>query len=68
LTKLPLDEVFKKFYKKKENIMLKIDTQGYEWEVLQGSKKSLGKIKAIQVELSFEDLYKNQKNYIVCES
>ena len=41
--------------------MLKIDTQGYEWEVLQGSKKSLGKIKAIQVELSFEDLYQNQK-------
>ena len=63
-TVINLDEVFKKFYKKKENIMLKIDTQGYEWEVLQGSKKSLGKIKAIQVELSFEDLYRNQKNWL----
>ena len=59
-----LDEVFKKFCKIKENIMLKIDTQGYEWEVLQGSKKSLKKIKAIQVELSFEDLYLNQKNWL----
>ena len=44
--------------------MLKIDTQGYEWEVLQGSKKSLKKIKVIQVELSFEDLYLNQKNWL----
>ena len=44
--------------------MLKIDTQGYEWEVLQGSKKSLRKINAIQLELSFEDLYQDQNNWL----
>ena len=43
---------------------LKIDTQGYEWEVLQGSKKSLRKINAIQLELSFEDLYQDQNNWL----
>ena len=56
--------MFNKFYKKNENIMLKIDTQGYEWEVLQGSKKSLRKINAIQLELSFEDLYQDQNNWL----
>lgn len=61
---IKLDDVFSKFYKKNENIMLKIDTQGYEWEVLQGSKKSLRKINAIQLELSFEDLYQDQNNWL----
>ena len=61
---IKLDDVFNKFYKKNENIMLKIDTQGYEWEVLQGSKKSLRKINAIQLELSFEDLYQDQNNWL----
>ena len=56
--------MFNKFYKKNENIMLKIDTQGYEWEVLQGSKKSLRKINAIQLELSFEDLYQDQNIFL----
>ena len=61
---IKLDEVFRNFYKKNENIMLKIDTQGYEWEVLQGSKKSLRKINVIQLELSFEDLYQDQNNWL----
>ena len=42
--------------------LLKIDTQGFEYEILQGSKKTLKKLKLVQVELSLNQLYKNQKN------
>ena len=44
--------------------MLKIDTQGFEWEVLQGSKKSLKNIKIIQLELSFLELYRKEHNWL----
>lgn len=43
-----------------QNILLKIDVQGYEMNVLQGSEKSLSKIEMIIVETSFNELYKNQ--------
>ena len=42
--------------------ILKIDTQGYEYEILKGSKKEKKKIKLVQVELSLVELYKGQKN------
>lgn len=44
------------------NSLLKIDTQGYEYEILKGSKKFLNKIKLVQIELSLIELYKGQKN------
>ena len=47
---------------KLKNSILKIDTQGYEYEVLLGSKKTLKKINLIQIELSLESLYTKQKN------
>jgi len=49
---------------KKKNILLKIDTQGYEYEVLRGSNLSLKYIKAIQIELSLKTLYDNQPNWL----
>ena len=61
---IKLDDIFKKFYKKSKNIMLKIDTQGYEFEVIKGSVNSLKFIKCIQVELSFVELYKNQAHWL----
>ncbi|MFM9911569.1 MAG: FkbM family methyltransferase [Chitinophagaceae bacterium] len=42
-------------------VYLKIDTQGYEWEVIKGAEKSLGKIAFIQMELSLTELYQNEK-------
>ena len=42
--------------------ILKIDTQGYEYEILKGSKKALKKIKLVQIELSLVELYQGQKN------
>lgn len=57
-------------YLKKNNVesidLLKIDTQGYEFEILKGSLKTLEAkvIKNIYLELTLVPLYKNQSNYI----
>lgn len=58
-----LDSVFDSYTNHSERIFLKIDTQGYEWEVLAGCLKKLPQIKAIQLELSTVTLYEGQKLY-----
>lgn len=60
---ITLDSVFKEISKGHQNIFLKIDTQGYEHEVLTGAAESLGKIKAVQLELSTTPLYSSQYLY-----
>jgi FkbM family methyltransferase len=40
-------------------IYLKIDTQGYEREVLRGAKRSLARIRTLQLELSLVPLYRD---------
>jgi FkbM family methyltransferase len=40
---------------------LKIDTQGYEWRVLNGALATLPKIRGIQMELSLVPLYEGQR-------
>lgn len=47
-----------------DNVMMKIDVQGYEQEVLNGAKSCLGKIKLIELELSLVTLYDNQPLYL----
>ena len=44
----------------KESCILKIDTQGYELEVLEGIGKYWKEIKIITMELSLVSLYKGQ--------
>lgn len=55
-----LDSVFNQLFKKGENYLLKIDTQGFEMNVLKGSRQSLSKIAFIQLEMSVEPLYTNE--------
>jgi len=43
-----------------DTTLVKIDVQGYELEVLKGSLRSLKKIKYILIELSENEIYKNQ--------
>lgn len=52
-----LDNVFNLYYDN-HNCALKIDTQGFEKQVLEGSLKSLDKISLIQCEISLFELYK----------
>ena len=44
-------------------ILLKIDTQGYEEEVLAGAALTLQIVEAVQIELSLVELYQGQKLY-----
>jgi len=57
----PLDQIMKKF-KPKGPLVLKIDSEGYELEVIKGAKKTLKKTALIIAEVSlakrFEDSYK----------
>lgn len=39
---------------------LKIDTQGYEWQVLEGAKDSLSRFQGVLLELTFVPLYEDQ--------
>ncbi len=43
-----------------ERALLKIDTQGFESEVLRGAGDLIGRVAAIQLELSFVELYDGQ--------
>ena len=43
--------------------LLKIDTQGYELEVLKGAARTLDRIDYILVETSFVPLYEGQANF-----
>ena len=54
-----LDEIIKKSEIKRPSIM-KLDVQGYELEVLKGSKNLLKYIDFIVTEISFKKIYKNQ--------
>lgn len=40
---------------------LKIDTQGYEWNVLDGAQETLPKLKGLHCELSLVELYEGQR-------
>ncbi|XWW48098.1 FkbM family methyltransferase [Fibrella sp. USSR17] len=44
----------------KEDLLLKIDVQGYEHHVIEGGKQVLAKSKVVIIETSFEVLYDNQ--------
>lgn len=55
-----LDSIFEENCTDSKNIYLKIDTQGYEAEVLRGAEKSLERIDTIQVEMSLAPLYAGQ--------
>jgi FkbM family methyltransferase len=59
-----LDSEFKKLVRTGERAFLKIDTQGYEMEVLLGACASLSNIFGIQVELSLRPLYKGEASLV----
>lgn len=58
-----LDSEFRKYLRKDETIGVKIDTQGFEKEVLRGAKEVIGVAKVVQIELSVIPLYSGQELY-----
>lgn len=59
-----VDSIFDNFYKEGDHIMMKIDTQGYEKNVIDGAEKSLDKIRVIQLEMSIVPLYENELLFV----
>lgn len=59
-----LDHLFPQFADASRNVFLKLDTQGYEWEVLKGATQTLQRICGVQIELSFVPLYDGESNYL----
>ena len=52
-----LDGVVGEYVPAEARLFLKLDTQGWELEVLGGAAKTLERVAALQVELSFQPLY-----------
>ena len=64
LTKvLTLDAVMGQYRRARERVFLKIDTQGFEREVLEGAQESLKFVVGLQLELSIVPLYASQELY-----
>lgn len=59
-----LEDIFPELDINDKKIFLKIDTQGYEYQVLDGAKNILNKIDGILVEVSLIELYENQKKWL----
>ncbi len=60
----PLDHVFDRYYVKDTPTFLKIDAQGYEYQVLLGATTSLAQIKGVQVELSLIPMYEDETPFV----
>jgi len=55
-----LDTIFDKYADGCKNVLVKIDTQGFEEKVLNGSVNSMAKIKGLYLEMSLVNLYEGQ--------
>jgi FkbM family methyltransferase len=55
-----VDSLIDRYYNENSRLYIKIDTQGFEKEVFEGSLLSLDKITAFQMELSLVPLYKGE--------
>ena len=58
-----LDSLFDQYCRAGDKVFLKIDTQGYEAEVLRGCTQALPRIHGVQLELSTVPLYQGQELY-----
>ena len=55
-----LDTLARPYLDQSRAAFLKIDTQGYEWQVLDGAKNLLSRFQGVLLELSFVPLYEGQ--------
>jgi len=55
-----LDTIFEDYVEAADRVLLKIDTQGYEREILIGADGVLDRIRGVQVEMSLVPLYEGE--------
>jgi FkbM family methyltransferase len=58
-----LDDVVQEYLHSATRPFLKIDTQGYEWHVLNGATSTIDRCKGVLVEMSLADLYDGQPDW-----
>jgi FkbM family methyltransferase len=56
-----LDSVADQYLEEGSKVFLKIDTQGFEWQVLDGTLKTMPRIHGILLEVSLVELYTGQR-------
>lgn len=59
-----LDSILDDYHVAGEQLFVKVDTQGYEREVVEGARASLSKIKGFQLELSLTPLYEGEPTFL----
>jgi FkbM family methyltransferase len=55
-----LDTIAPRYFDDARAPFLKIDTQGYEWEVLEGARTTMSRLRGVLCELSLVPLYEGQ--------
>lgn len=63
---ITLDSILEKYTSFSDNLFIKIDTQGYEWVVLDGALLTLQRCRGVLLELSLVPLYGGQKLWLDC--
>lgn len=58
-----LDSIFDSICDKNDVVFLKLDTQGYEKNILNGARESLKKVKGVQIELALKPTYEDAPNF-----
>jgi FkbM family methyltransferase len=58
-----LDQLARDYSGRAERPFVKIDAQGYEWEILDGATETLRRAHGVQCELSLADLYRGQRDW-----
>jgi len=56
-----LDSIARQYIKASEKYFIKVDTQGFEWQVLDGARETLANAQGVLLELSLVPLYEGQK-------
>jgi FkbM family methyltransferase len=59
-----LDRLYGETLSAQRSVLLKIDTQGYEPQVLRGAAATLARVRLVQLELSLQPLYEGQQLWL----
>lgn len=59
-----LDSILNQYVKARENLFIKMDVQGFEWQALDGAGETLRRARGLLCELSLVPLYEGQKLWV----